>query len=463
MTDNIKLEGKSAMVFDMVKRTDSHVFLTGVAGTGKSTLVRHIVAHTSKRALLVAPTGIAAVNIGGSTIHSMFGIPLGMYCEDRPKEDHGHSTFSPGDLRSKLAKMSRLKKQAIRKANLVIVDEVSMLRADLLDAMECVLRIVRNSRKPFGGVQMMFVGDMLQLPPVIRDQEADLFNSMYGSAFFFSAKSYTSIRVKKVQLDKIYRQKDERFISILNNLRLRKLTRADLDELNARVKHQINLDDGIFITTHNYKADSINEKMTMLIDEPSFLHFAEVDGYFNEESVMAPGELILKKGMRVMTLVNVPGEYYNGKIGTITSVPESGKITVKFDDGETSNIDRHTWENVIMEYDAEFDKFRRVVIGIFTQYPLKPAYAVTVHKSQGLTFDKAILDIREVFASGQAYTALSRLRTISGLTMLTHIGDGVQIEMDKALAAFVREDYVNTDEETQYENKVNTRRQKKEK
>jgi ATP-dependent exoDNAse (exonuclease V) alpha subunit len=439
----VKLEGKAAMVFDMVGNTSANVFLTGVAGTGKSTLVRHIVANTPKRALLVAPTGIAAVNIGGSTIHSMFGIPLGLYCENRPDEDHSVPTFTAADIRQKLSKMSKHKKQAIRKADLVIVDEVSMLRADLLDAMEFVLRAVRNSRKPFGGVQMLFVGDMLQLPPVLKDAESGLFESMYGSVFFFGAKSYNSIKVKKVQLDKIYRQTDARFISILNNLRRQALTPEDIDDLNSRVRHNVGLDDGIFITTHNYKADSINGRMTMLIDEPAFLHFAEVEGYFNEDSVLASGELVLKRGMRVMALVNEPDEYYNGKIGTIISVPESGKIVVRFDDGTRSDIDRYTWENVAMEYDAEFNKFRRVVIGMFTQYPLKPAYAITVHKSQGLTFDKAILDIREVFASGQAYTALSRLRTMDGLTMITHISGDVQIQMDETLSEFVHCDYLN--------------------
>lgn len=420
----------------LIENTSEYVFITGNAGVGKSVLVKHIAVICDKSVIIVAPTGIAATNIGGSTIHSMLGIPIGMYVGEHLESDIGFAAFTKGDLHSKCNKLNRGKKQAIRKAKVLIIDEVSMLRADLLDAMEEMLRIIRNTRRPFGGMQMIFVGDMLQLPPVLRTEEQPFFFERYDSEFFFAAKSLKGVNIRKIELVQIHRQNDDAFISILNNLRNMRLSRQDIDALNLTVKSGISTADGVFITTHNYKADIINRRMTEKIKHEQHVHLAEVDGYFNEGSVLAQEALVLKRDMRVMMLVNMPGSYFNGKLGTIINEP-SAFVEVKFDDNTVSLIPKYTWENVSLEYDSGSHKMKRVVIGTFTQYPMKAAYAITVHKSQGLSFDKAILDINEVFASGQAYTALSRLRTISGITLLNEVSEDVQIEMNAKLLDFI--------------------------
>ena len=437
MSEIFELELAACEALHVACNTSEHLFLTGLAGTGKSTLVRRIIDETDKPVLIVAPTGIAATNIGGSTIHSMLGIPLGTYLHTPATADLGFRTFEKSDLFIKANKVSRAKKLAIRKAKLVIIDEVSMLRADLLDAINDMLKILRKSKKPFGGLQMIFVGDMLQLPPVLCDIEKSIFYQQYESEFFFAAKSLKTVEIRKVELLTIHRQTDPDFISILNNLRTMQLTDADTELLNATVKPGISTANGVFITTHNYKADIINRRMTEKIKHEPRVFEAEIDGYFNPSSVLALEELTLKKDMRVMTLINSPESYFNGKMGTITNDPELF-VNVRFDDGTTAVIVKHTWENITMEYDAVSCKMRHAVIGTFTQYPLKPAYAITVHKSQGLSFDKAILDINDVFAAGQAYTALSRLRTLEGLTLINPVTTGVQIRMDDKLLEFIK-------------------------
>ena len=424
-------------IIRLINETNNNVLAIGSAGVGKSTLINYILATTTKKALVVAPTGIAAINVGGCTMHSMFGIPIGMYLHTPTTSDAPFSVFTRTDLMQKALRVSRAKKSAIRKATLIIIDEVSMLRADLLDAVDQMLRIIRNTKRPFGGMQMMFVGDMLQLPPVICDEEKFLFYSQYDSEFFFDAKCMDGAKVNKIELTKIHRQTDSGFIGILNALRSMKLQEQDIDALNERVKPGMSESDGIYITTHNYKADIINSRMTAGIKEQEHMHFAEVDGYFNVNSVLAQEGLTLKKGMKVMTLINnADGSYFNGKIGRVINEPEE-KVEVRFDDGLETFIMKHTWENITMEYDSARNEMRRIVSGRFTQYPLKPAYAITVHKSQGLSFDKAILDINEVFAAGQAYTAVSRLRSLGGLTLVSEISPDVQIRVSPRLAEFM--------------------------
>ena len=432
------LEDNALEAMRIVNETNEHLFLTGNAGTGKSTLVRHIIETTKKNVIVVAPTGIAATNIGGATIHSMLGIPVGMYTAVEANRNLSFSVFGPEDLYAKSMKLAKGKKAALRNADLIIVDEVSMLRADLLDAMEHMLRMVRNSRKKFGGVQMMFVGDMMQLPPVLPDREQSLFYDTYKSEFFFEASTLGDVDLHKIELKKIHRQTNQDFIRILNRLRTMSLQREDMDAINSRVaKGRLDTDDGIFITTHNHRVDNINERAVAAIDKPARNCHADVQGNFNTSNILAPELLVLKVGMKVMTLTNNDDEYFNGKIGEVKS-HNSNLIEVEFEDGVRSNIPTYTWENVVMEYNVGSGRMQRTVTGQFTQYPLKPAYAITVHKSQGLTFDKAILDINEVFAAGQAYTALSRLRTLEGLTLASEIMPHVQVKMNERLVEFIK-------------------------
>ena len=431
-------EDTALEVIRLINETNDCVFLTGKAGTGKSTLVRYIMEKCNKIPIVIAPTGIAATNIGGCTIHSMFGIPIGMYALDGSTSNSDYGTYTTEDLKAKARKVSRAKKNAIRKAELLIIDEVSMLRADLLDGTERMLRIQRNSKKPFGGMQVLFVGDMMQLPPVLRNEEMSRFYEQYDSEFFFDAKCLNTVSMKKIELKTIHRQTDIDFITVLNNLRLMQLTQSDIDTLNQCVSDcPKTAADGVYITTHNYKADMINDNMISKIAAEPRMHFAEIEGYFNVNGVLAMEELTVKVGMRIMTIINQGDDFFNGKLGTITDETE-GRISVIFDDGNKCNIFKHTWENISMEYDHVADKMRRVVSGTFTQFPVKPAYAITVHKSQGLSFDKAILDINEVFAGGQAYTALSRLRSINGLTLMSVISPDVQIKMNTRLIEFIR-------------------------
>ena len=432
----ITFEESALTAIDLINNTSDNVFLTGQAGTGKSTLVRHILEKTGKAAIILAPTGIAAINIGGSTIHSMLGIPIGMYLMEDIEEDVPFNTFGNDDLIAKSGRISRTKKAAIKHAEFMVIDEVSMLRADLLDAVDKMLRLIRNSKKKFGGLQVLFVGDMLQLPPVLTEIEKSFFYKNYESEFFFEAKCVAGMLMHKIELKQIHRQVDLDFISVLNNLRSMKLTAEDVTILNSKVNGgDMSTENGIYITTHNYKADAINASMIDKIKEEPSTYTAMVDGYFNSNNVLAPDELVVKTGMRVMTVVNNGDDYFNGKIGTVGEHSDKS-IQVIFEDGKYV-IDKYTWENIAMEYDHTTRKIRKVVMGTFTQFPLKAAYAITVHKSQGLTFSKAILDINEVFSSGQAYTALSRLRNLSGLTLINPISTGIQLQMNARLFEFI--------------------------
>lgn len=419
-----------------INNTDRHVFLTGKAGTGKTTFLKHITQHTYKQSIIVAPTGIAAINAGGVTIHSLFQLPFGAFVPDNSVNAiaNNNKINTPSTIFQGY-RMHGRKRRLLRELELLIIDEVSMLRADLLDAIDTVLRSVRRQRNvPFGGVQILFIGDLLQLPPVIKDEEWSVLNKYYSSPYFFEAQGLKSNPPVYLELEKIYRQSDSTFINILNNLRNNTVTKEDIETLNQHYKPGFKPPEGekyIHLTTHNRKADELNKSsLQKLKSKPHFFE-AEIIGDFSEYSYPVDFKMELKEGAQVMFIKNDPsGEqrFFNGKIGTISSIDE--QIIVEFDDGsESVELERYTWENIKYTLDEGTNEITEEVKGKFIQYPIKLAWAITVHKSQGLTFEKAIIDIGSAFAPGQVYVALSRLTSLDGLVLSSSINyDSLEID-----------------------------------
>ena len=412
-----------------INQTNRSIFLTGKAGTGKTTLLKKIVATTYKQTIIVAPTGIAALNAGGVTIHSFFQLPFGGFI---PEFDVDAQFTQYVKLETKSTLMRHFRMNATRKAimrnmELLIIDEVSMLRADTLDAIDWTLRNVRKVNKPFGGVQVLFIGDLLQLPPVIKPQEWSFLRKYYNGIFFFNAKSVHEAPPLYVELDKVYRQEDEVFLSILNNLRNNKITQEDVDQLNKHV--QPNFDptlheDYITLTTHNNDADGINKNALSRIDKKSKFYKSEITGAFPDHLFPIEENMELKIGAQVMFIKNditSDKAFYNGKMGKIVGL-EHDEIRVNFPkEKKTISVEKYEWNNIQYTLDTTTSEVEEKVLGTFVHYPLKLAWAITVHKSQGLTFDKAILDVSKVFVAGQAYVALSRIRSLDGVVLLKPI------------------------------------------
>lgn len=426
-----------------VNQTNKTVFLTGKAGTGKTTLLKEIIATSHKNTAVVAPTGIAALNAGGVTIHSMFQLPFAAFIPEYVKEEmvNGNYRFESKSSLGRMFKMGASKKQVIRNLELLIIDEVSMLRPDVLDAIDFVMQSVRKSTQPFGGVQVLLIGDLWQLPPVIKPEEWQQLQKYYQGMYFFHAKVMQQNPPLYVELDKIYRQDDVTFISILNNLRNNTITPSDVSVLNRYVNPQFDIKKNsgtIVVTTHNAKADAINNEALNALKVESVFYKPEIVEDFPEKLYPLEPALELKIGAQVMFIKNDPSiekKYYNGKIGIVKSL-SSQEILVEFpEENKTIEVDKYIWENKIYEVDSNTNEVDERVIGTFSQYPLKLAWAITVHKSQGLTFDKAVLDVAQVFAPGQAYVALSRLRSLEGLTLLRSIQlNG--IESDRAVLQY---------------------------
>ena len=413
-----------------INSTNRHVFLTGRAGTGKTTFLKHLVSKTHKKCVVAAPTGIAAINAGGVTLHSLLQLPFGCFipAELPPGMQEINVEINTPKTIRRNRRFNKVKLELLREIELLIIDEVSMLRADLLDAIDAMLRSVRRQRNtPFGGVQMLFIGDLLQLPPVIKDPEWRYLSSYYKSAYFFEAHALKNSQPVYIELDKIYRQSEQEFIEILGRFRNNRPTEADLQKLNQAFTPDFRkkIDDGhIFITTHNYKADEKNRSALEHLKGKSYTYQAEVENDFSEHSFPLEYELSLKQDARVMFVKNDPsgeGRFYNGKIGKVIFLDEE-EITVGFDDGsDPVEVERYTWENKRYTLNQKTGEIEEKIIGTFRHYPIKLAWAVTVHKSQGLTFDKAVVDLAGAFAPGQVYVALSRLRSLSGLVLSSRL------------------------------------------
>ena len=414
-------------VLKFINQTNRSIFLTGKAGTGKTTLLREIIQTTHKNCVVVAPTGIAALNAGGVTIHSMFQLPFGGFIPNASAEpvfSNGVKFESPATLRRNF-RMSAIKKAVIQNMELLIIDEVSMLRADMMDAIDFMLQNTRKKKIPFGGVQLLFIGDLLQLPPVIRDEEWQTLRKYYNGKFFFHSHIIQQNPPLYVELSKIFRQSDERFISILNNLRNNTITQNDVLVLNEFVNPKFDLKTNkgyITLTTHNVKADAINQKSLSELLGKSYFYKAEIVGDFPEKIFPLDENLELKIGAQVMFIKNDPTfdkNYFNGKMGIIKGLAAK-EILIHFpEENKTIEVEKHEWENIKYVVNSNTKEIEEENLGTFTHYPIKLAWAITVHKSQGLTFDKAALDVSQVFLPGQAYVALSRLRSLEGLVLLT--------------------------------------------
>ena len=430
-SDELTLRARQAL--ECLNTTQAPVFLTGNAGTGKTTFLKNLWQHTHKKYIVVAPTGIAALNAGGTTIHSQFLLPFGTFL---PGRDTQIDTFSATatynqQMLARKHPLNTQRKKIFRSINLLVIDEVSMLRADLLDAIDYRLRAARsNYHQPFGGVQVLFIGDLHQLPPVVKREDDIQLKNHYASPWFFEAHCLRNTSMIYIELDKIFRQQDDRFIRILNNLRHNRASEADYSILNQQFRENLDISqvkDTITLTTHNNQADTIN--LLALEDLPGNARQfnAIISGDFPPSMFPVPELLSLKKGCQVMFVKNDSEgkSYYNGRLATVTDFTETG-IEVRMHDDQTSlAVGRQKWENKKYEVNPENQEITDSVTGTFEQLPVKLAWAITIHKSQGLTFDKAIIDPGRAFADGQVYVALSRLRTLEGLILKTRIHSGI--------------------------------------
>lgn len=417
-----------------VEQTGVSVFLTGKAGTGKTTFLHDIVANTTKRHAVVAPTGVAAINAGGVTIHSFFQLPFDPYLPD-VKE-----LVTEYQMPERYKALSKNKQNIIRTLELLIIDEVSMVRADLLDAIDMTLRRVRRSSRPFGGVQLLLIGDVHQLSPVVTETERPYMERVYPSPYFFASKALQQINYVTIELTKVYRQQDAAFVDLLNHVRDNNIDSATLAALNARVG--TSQKGAITLTTHNRQADAINRRHMEALHGEQRTFDAIVKGNYPDKALPCDQRLEVKVGERVMFVKNDSSgghRYYNGMLGTVTGfLHEDDKdyIEVVSDDGDTIAVNRELWESMKYSIDAKTNDITQEVEGTFCQYPLQAAWAVTIHKAQGLTFDHVVIDAADAFAFGQVYVALSRCRTLEGLSLSSPLTAGVAFN-DTSVSHFV--------------------------
>jgi len=425
---------------EFVNSTNKSVFLTGKAGTGKTTFLRYIRENTSKQMVVLAPTGVSAINAGGATINSFFQLPFSPFVPGDPRLRTRASIDNPEQIIYNTFKYGSKKLELLQNLELLIIDEVSMVRCDTLDVIDKILKVFRKkAHLPFGGVQIILIGDAYQLPPVVKTQEHEILSQFYESAYFFSAKAFLELNPIHIELKKVYRQKDMFFIDILNKIRENKMSLVDFESLNSKFDAQFEVYDEGYITlsTRRDRVDIINKNHLEQLDGDLFTFYSKTEGDFPEGSRPTDHELQLKEGAQVMFVRNDPSEYksyHNGKIGKVKYFDDN-VIVVEDNNGTEFNVSKVTWENISYTYNKETKRMEEVLLGSFTQFPLKLAWAVTVHKSQGLTFDKVVVDVGDAFLPGQVYVALSRCTSFEGIVLKTKITP-LAIKSDKFIDQF---------------------------
>ena len=419
--------------WDFVEHTGRSIFLTGKAGTGKTTFLKTVVERSSKRSIVVAPTGVAAINAGGMTIHSFFQLPF--------------SPFVPGAKVESRFDFGKEKRKIIASLDLLIIDEISMVRSDLLDAIDSVLRRFRDRYKPFGGVQLLMIGDLQQLTPVVTPEDERMLKPYYDTPYFFGSKALAQIDYVTIQLEKVYRQQDDVFLTLLNHIREGRPTTEDLSLLNARYQPTFipKPEEGyIRLTTHNQMANNYNESELKKLKGHPYTYRAKIEGTFPDYSYPTAETLTLKVGAQVMFVKNDPSSehrYYNGRIGHVTLAEENRLQVYCPGDADAIEVEPLEWENSRYTLNDETHEIETEVLGKFSQLPLRLAWAITIHKSQGLTFERAIIDASLSFAPGQVYVALSRCKTLEGMVLASQIPSQAIINDERV------DDYISHQEE----------------
>jgi hypothetical protein len=412
----VELDGSNGIfkqALSVINNTDKHLFLSGKAGTGKTSFLGYLKKHSYKKMIIAAPTGVAAINAQGVTVHSLFHLP--------------NSPYYPGSSETlKSIRFNSEKKNLIQELELLVIDEISMIRADTLDAIDYVLKNVRNQPElPFGGIQLLYVGDLFQLPPIVKQNEWEQLKKYYNSPFFIDSHIFNQTQPLFLELTKVYRQTNNEFVDLLNSIRNNSSSEQQLKTLNNYYQPDFNSSDKNYITltTHNKKAEIINTSNLQKLSGIEYNFSAEIIGAFDPDLYPAEKDIKLKVGAQVMLLKNDKGitkKYFNGKIGTIQKIDE-GKLLVKFDQDPPLELEKDIWHNIKYTYNEKNKNVAQEVIGTFEQYPIRLAWAITIHKSQGLTFENAVLDVEEAFMPGQVYVALSRVKSFAGLVLHSRI------------------------------------------
>jgi ATP-dependent DNA helicase PIF1 len=412
----LDLHDEFRQAFSLIEKSLHHVFVTGYAGTGKSTFLRFLKWKSKKKFVVLAPTGVAAVNVSGETLHSFFRINPGTTLESIPQVVQDYP---------------KMKKNLIKELEMIVIDEISMLRADVMDMIDLILRLVLKTSAPFGGVQLVMIGDLYQLPPVVRRDEMREFGKIFESPFFYASSVIKRLIVSEVRGDqklvmveftKIYRQKEGEFVEILNAIRRKDRVQKYLDVLNSRVGKQEDLKKPIYLTARNDQAEQINDEELDLTEGEEYKYYAYYSEGMNPSLFPAMETLALKRGARVMLTCNdAEGRWINGTVAIVEDLDDYS-VTIKLDNGKTHILDPYTWEMYETRYQEETHTLSKHTAGVCTQFPLKLAWAVTIHKSQGKTFDEAVVDLGwGAFTAGQTYVALSRVKKLSGLALVKPI------------------------------------------